>query len=352
VEETDGYYNEHFITLHDLLRDLTLMQSSNDPGQWERLNIDLRGKNQLPNWWDKRKEKSFIARLVTISSEKKRPSELSKMELMELPEAEVLVLNFWSKDYALPKFVGKMESLKALIVTSYKSFPAEVKNFNLLCPLKNLRRIRLDHISIPSLNLVPLENLQKISFYMCSIGKAFSNCPTKISELFPNITEMNVDFCNDLVELPAEICDIEPLEKLTISHCTKLRVLPEDIGKLENLEELRLRCCISLVVLPDSISKLSNLTFLDLSNCISIESLPEDIGGLHKLSKLNMTHCSRLPKLPWSVSNLTRLEDLICDEETQELWEPFLQPYLLKTVVKLAEEDINLNWLPLSKNIA
>ncbi|KAF3438919.1 hypothetical protein FNV43_RR17194 [Rhamnella rubrinervis] len=343
MKEVDGYYNKHFVTQHDLLRDLTMHQSSNDPGQWKRLNIDLRGKNQLPNWWDKRKEKSFSARLLTISSEKKLPSKLSKMEL---PEAEALLLNFWSKDYALPEFVEKMESLKALIITSYKTFPAELKNFELLGPLENLRRIRLERISIPSLTLVPLGNLQKISFYMCSIGKAFSNCSTKISELFPNLTEMNVDFCNDLVELPAEICDIETLEELTISHCTKLCALPEEIGKLENLKELRLRCCISLVGLPDSISKLSNLAFLDISDCISIESLPEDIGDLRKLSKLNMTHCSRLPTLPWSVSNLAQLEDLICDEEKQELWEPFLLPYLPNTVVKLAEVDINLNWLP------
>ena len=68
MKEVDGYYNEHFVTQHDLLRDLTMQPSSNDPGQWERLNIDLRGKNQLPNWWDKCKEKSFSARLLTISS--------------------------------------------------------------------------------------------------------------------------------------------------------------------------------------------------------------------------------------------------------------------------------------------
>ena len=281
-----------------------------------------------------------------VFTEKKLLPKLSKMEL---PEAEALVLNFWSKDYALPEFVEKMESLKALIVTSYKSFPAELKNFHLLGPLENLRRIRLERILIPSLTLVPLENLQKISFYKCSIGEAFSNCSIQISDMFPSLTEMNVDFCDDLVELPAEICDINPLEKLTISHCPKLCALPEEIGNLENLKELRLRCCISLVVLPDSICKLSELTFLDISDCISIESLPDDIGDLCNLSKLNMTHCSRLPKLPWSVSNLTRLKDLICDEEKQELWEPFLQLYLPKTVMRLAEEDINLNWLPQSQ---
>lgn len=254
---------------------------------------------------------------------------------MELPEAEVLVLNFQSKDYALPEFVEKLEKLKVLIITNCSSFPADLRNFQFLGSLEDLRRVRLEHISIPSLSLVSLENLQKISFYKCSIGEAFSNSSIQISDLFSNLTEMNVEFCNDLVKLPADIGDINPLEKLTISHCPKLLSLPAEIEKLENLKELRLRSCIGLVGLPDSISKLSNLTFLDISDCNSIKSLPEDIGDLRNLGKLNMKHCSSLQKLPWSVSNLTRLKDLICDEKNKGLWEPFL-PNLPNTTVRCA----------------
>ena len=95
---------------------------------------------------------------------------------MKLPKAEVLVLNFQSKDYALPKFVEEMENLKVLIVTNYSSFLTDLGNFQLLGSLEDLRRIRFERISIPSLSLVSLENLQKISFYKCSIGEAFSNC--------------------------------------------------------------------------------------------------------------------------------------------------------------------------------
>ncbi|KAF3438901.1 hypothetical protein FNV43_RR17176 [Rhamnella rubrinervis] len=330
--EKDGYYSEHFVTQPCLLRDLANHQSSQDPvEQRERLIMDLSG-DKHPKWWKEHKEQQFNTRLLSISTDEKFSS---KWFNMKLPKAEVLVLNFRSKDYALPKFVEEMENLKVLIVTNYSSIPADLRNFQLLGSLEDLRRIRLEHISIPSLSLVSLENLQKISFYNCNIDVAFSNCSTKISDLFPNLTEMNMDFCNDLVELPAEICDIETLEKLTISHCPNLRALPEEIGNLENLKGLRLRSCNSLVGLPDSICKLSNITFLDISDCNSIESLPEDIGNLRNLSKLNMKHCSSLQELPWSVSSLTRLEDVICDGKNKELWKPFL-PNLPHTTIRSA----------------
>lgn len=266
---------------------------------------------------------------------------------MQLPEAEVLVLNFRTKDYALPKFVEDMKKLKFLTVTNYNFFPAELSNFQLLGSLNFLKRIRLERISIPCITETPVElkNLQKISLFMCNIGEAFSNSSIKISELLPNLKEINVDFCNDLVELPAELCDIIHLKKLSITHCPKLSGLPDGIGKLVNLEVLRLRSCISLLELPENIKNLSKLTFFDISDCISIQKLPEHIGKLCNLRKLNMTRCSRLQNLPQSVMELEQLKVVICDGEREILWEPF-RSCLINVDIRSAKEDINLKWLP------
>lgn len=272
----------------------------------------------------------------------------SKWYDMQLPEAEVLVLNFQTKDYALPKFVKNMDKLKVLIVTNHSNFPAELSNFQFIGHLTNLKRIRLERISVPSMitkTNVPLKNLQKMSLYMCNIGEAFSNSCIQISYLFPNLREMNIDFCNDLVELPVGLCDIIHMKKLSITYCPKLSSIPNEIGKLVNLEVLRLRSCISLLGFPDSIRNLSKLTFLDISDCISIENLPEHMGELCSLRKLNMNHSSRLQELPKSVLDLENLKDLICDEEVKELWEPFL-PFLTNIAIRFPKEDINLNWLP------
>lgn len=68
VKEVDGYYSEHFVTQHDLLRDLAIHQSSSDPiGQRKRLIVEFSG-DDLPKWWKEQKEKPTNARLLSIST--------------------------------------------------------------------------------------------------------------------------------------------------------------------------------------------------------------------------------------------------------------------------------------------
>ncbi|KAM5576413.1 hypothetical protein ABKV19_007338 [Rosa sericea] len=341
--EVDGYYTEHFVSLHDILRELAIYQSSVESiEQRKRLIIDMSGDN-FPEWWTEQKCQPINAHLLSISTD---GDFSSKWPNMQLPQAKVLILNFQSKKYALPKFVEKMDKLKVLIVTKYGLLPAELDNFPLLGSLSNLKRIRFERISIPSISKIPvqLESLEKISLFMCKIGQAFSNCSIELADLLPNVVEMNIDYCNDLVELPAMLCDLISLKKLSITNSHKLSALPEDIGKLVNLKALRLRSCTDLSEIPDSIQSLINLTFLDISDCFSIKELPEHIGEMRSLETLNMRQCSRLQELPASVLDLEQLKDVICDEETKVLWEPYLS--VLKNIhVRVVKDDINLNWL-------
>ena len=237
-----------------------------------------------------------------------------------------------------------MSKLKVLIITNYSFFPAELSNFQLLDSLSNLKRIRLERIRIPSLKETPivLKKLLKLSLFMCEIGQAFTSI--KISEVFPNLEEMNIDYCNDLVELPAGLCDLIKLKMLSITHCHNLSALPKEIGNLFNLEVLRLRSCIDLENLPDSIYKLSKLIFLDISDCFSIRSLPERIGELQNLTKLNMNNCSRLLELPPSILDFKQLKYVVCDEELKEVWEFYLPDESI-IELKLAKDEVNLNWL-------
>ncbi|KAH0971375.1 hypothetical protein GBA52_023531 [Prunus armeniaca] len=341
-EDADGYYSEHFAIQHGMLRSLSIHESRQDPiGQ--RLIIDIHG-DELPTWWKENKHKTKKARLVSISTDGLHSP---KWHNMHLPKAEVLVLNFQTENYGLPKFVKKMSKLKVLIVTNYGVFQADLSNFKLLGSLPNLKRIRLERISIPSIskNSMQLKSLQKISLFMCSIGQAFSNSSIQILEAFPNLVEMNIDYCNDLVELPAKLCDLIRLKKLSITNCHKLSALPEEIGKLVNLEVLRLRSSTELERLPGSIKNLKKLSFLDIYNCLSIKNLPEEIGEMSDLRKINMGQCSRLQELPQSVLNLKELREVICDEETENLWgEPF-KSSLININITVAKEQHNLNWL-------
>ncbi|XP_050137535.1 probable disease resistance protein At5g66900 isoform X11 [Malus sylvestris] len=336
----DNYYSEHFVRQHDMLRDLGIYIAKLDPIEDRKRLIVVSGRNQ-PKWLREQKSQPINARLLSISSDGTYPTQ---WQSVHLPQVEVLVLNFKTENNALPEFVQKIDKLKVLIVTNYGLSPTELSNFNLLESLSNLKRIRLESISIHSItkNWVPLKSLKKISLFMCNMGQAFHNCSIKISDAWPGLEEMNIDYCDDLVELPAELCDLVHMKVLSITNCHQLSCLPEEIGNLKKLDVLRLRSCTELVRLPVSIENLTKLRCLDMYNCFGIRKLPEGIGKMRGLRKINMGQCSRLEELPLSVWDLDeQLEEVICDEEKKPFWDSFLA----RDKIKVTKENSSLNWL-------
>lgn len=257
-------------------------------------------------------------------------------------KAEVLVLNLRSSSYTIPKFMENMSELKVLIVTNYGFHLSELNRFEQLSSLSCLKRVRLEKISVPCLS--KLTNLQKLSLHMCNTSQAFKSCSIDISDALPNLVELSIDYCKDLVELPPGICKITPLEKISITNCHKFSSLPQEMKELKFLEVLRLSSCTNLVEIPNSISKLKNLSHLDISDCISLSKLPEDFGDLQNLEKIYMRSCSRC-ELPTSVMNLGNLKSVICDEETAASWEAFLPLLPNLKSIELLKVDINLDWL-------
>ncbi|KAJ4714947.1 Disease resistance protein [Melia azedarach] len=276
----DGSYNNHFVMQHDLLRELTIHQSMLEPiEQRKRLIVDISG-NKFPKWWEQ-KQQPINARLLSITTGETFSSNWYDMQV---PEVEVVVLNIRTMKYALPDFMQKMDKLKA-----------------------------------------------------------FQNSNLQISDAFPNLLEINIDYCNDLLELPDALCEIVSLKKLSITNCHKLSALPEGIGKLVDLEMLTLASCIDLSELPDTIENLSSLKYLDISECLSIKELPEQIGELCSLETLCMRGCNNC-ELPASILNLENLEVVKCDEETAHHWENFRLCFK-NLKIDVLREDINLNWL-------
>lgn len=267
---------------------------------------------------------------------------------MQLPDVKALVLNFESQIYALPPFIESMCQLKVLVLTNYGFHQAELKNFQLLDHLPNLKRIRLQHVSIPliSTSMLQLQNLQKISLVMCETKKMFDTCRLGAPCIWPNLVEINIDCCSDLVELPVRFYGLIHLKKLSITYCQELIQVHEDLGKLINLEVLRFYSCTKLSGLPRSVGCLQRLKFLDLSDCIAMACLPEEIGELQELRTIHMEGCSELAELPHSVSSLVQLQYVICNEETACSWRLYKR-YLKRLEIKVAKREANLNWLPL-----
>lgn len=255
--------------------------------------------------------------------------------IVKVEQIEVLILNLHTDKYTLPECIKDMTKLKVLIITNYNGFRfAELDNFEILGCLRNLRIIRLQQVSVPL--LCTLKTLRKLSLYNCKTRHDFQPDTISVSEVLPNLEELCIDYCKDLVTLPAGLCYVTSLKKLSITRCINFLAPPQEIGNLEKLKVLRLSSCAELGEIPASIGNLHELHFLDISGCASLQTLPEEFGDLQNLKELHMTGFSTLPL---SVTKLETLKYLICDQETAECWEHF-KPNLPN--LKIEEAEVNL----------
>ncbi|CAH8339884.1 unnamed protein product [Eruca vesicaria subsp. sativa] len=340
-ETEDGFYNEFLVTQHDILRELAIRQSELEPIlERKRLNMEIRD-DTFPDW-------SLNGPVVNASLLSISTDDLFSSNWVEIdcPNVEALVLILSSSDYALPSFIAGMRKLKVLTITNHGFYPARLTNFSCLSSLPNLKRIRLEKVSVTLLDIVQLQlvSLKKLSLVMCSFGDVFYDSEDiDVSKALPSLQEIDIDYCYDLDELPYWVCEVVSLKTLSITNCNKISLLPKAIGNLSKLEVLRVSSCINLSELPETVDRLSNLRFLDISHCLGLRKLPLEIGKLQKLKKISMRKCWRC-ELPDSVRDLEDLE-VKCEEETRlVLWERLMKKMTNLTVHE-EETEHNLNLL-------
>ncbi|KAG6766936.1 hypothetical protein POTOM_028114 [Populus tomentosa] len=292
LDEDDAIANLHELSDRNLIevvvtRELAIRESnSRSIEHRKRVLLEIM-ENKIPEWLMEQDQLSIGAKLLSISTDETFSSSWSTMQAPEV----------------------------------------EMKHSHQVGPPCKRRKLR---------------KLEKMSLVMCNIDQAFNKSTNKISNAFPKLVDLSIDYCNDLEELPTGFCDLVLLRKLSITNCHKLLALPEDMGNLLDLEVLRLNSCIELTGLPGTIGRLHKLQILDLSECLSVKELPEQIGQLHDLRKHYMIECSSC-ELPSSVENLVRLKEVIGDQETAMSWNRF-KPCLPSLTIKVHKEN-NLNWL-------
>lgn len=265
---------------------------------------------------------------------------------MHFPKAEVLILSFSSSMYFLPPFIDTMPNLKALVLINYGTSSTELGNLWAFTTLNNLRSLWFEKIRLPPLprTTIPLQNLRKISLVLCETNNGLNESKVDLSVTFPKLSDLTIDHCIDLKELPSSICEVRSLNSISISNCHDLYELPSELGKLESLEILRLYACPSLKRLPQSICRLRRLKYLDISQCINLGDLPEELGHLTSLEKIDMRECSQLRNLPRSSSSLKSLGHVVCDEEMALFWKE-AERNIPDLRVQVAEVCYNLDWL-------
>uniref|UniRef100_A0A0E0BUM1 Uncharacterized protein n=1 Tax=Oryza glumipatula TaxID=40148 RepID=A0A0E0BUM1_9ORYZ len=312
-------YHDFSVTQHDVLRDLALHMSGRDALNNRRRLVMPRREESLPKDWQRNKDTPFEAQIVSIHTGEMKESDWFQMSF---PKAEVLILNFASSVYYLPPFIATMQNLKALVLINYGTISATLDNLSAFTTLSDLRSLWLEKITLPPLpkTTIPLKNLRKISLVLCELTNSLRGSKVDLSMTFPRLSNLTIDHCIDLKELPSSICEISSLESISISNCHDLTELPYELGKLHCLSILRVYACPALWRLPPSVCSLKRLKYLDISQCVNLTDLPEELGHLTSLEKIDMRECSRLRSLPRSSSSLKSLGHVVCDEETALLW--------------------------------
>ncbi|PWZ57391.1 putative disease resistance protein [Zea mays] len=336
-------YHDYSVTQHDVLRDLALHMSGRDPLNKRRRLVMPRREETLPRDWQRNKDAPFEAQIVSIHTGEMKESDWFQMSF---PKAEVLILNFASSLYYLPPFIATMQNLKALVLINYGSGSAALDNLSAFTTLSGLRSLWLEKIMLPPLpkTTIPLRNLHMISLVLCELNSSLRGSTMDLSTTFPRLSNLTIDHCIDLKELPPSVCEIGSLETISISNCHDLTELPYELGRLRCLSILRVYACPALWRLPASVCSLKRLKYLDISQCINLTDLPEELGHLTSLEKIDMRECSRLRSLPRSSSSLKSLGHVVCDEETALLWREAEQ-VIPDLRVQVAEECYNLDWL-------
>lgn len=336
-------YFEISVSQHDVLRDLAIHLSNGKSINWRKRLLMPRRETGLPKEWERNMDQPFNAQIVSIHT-----GEMTEMDWfnMEFPKAEVLIINFSSSEYFLPHFINNMPKLRALVLINYSSSNAVLHNTLVFSNLAYLKSLWFEKVSVPQLpeTTTPLKNLRKISLVLCKINNSQDQSNLDMPLLFPRLSELTMDHCINLTELPSSICRIQTLKSLSITNCDSLIGLPTDLGKLKFLQILRIYACPNVEELSPGISGLIWLKYIDISQCINLISLPEEIGGCLSLEKIDMRECPQIKYLPKSLVSLRSLQRVICDEEISLQWGK-VSKAIPNLCVQVAEECFNLDWL-------
>ncbi|CAL2276540.1 unnamed protein product [Prunus armeniaca] len=124
----------------------------------------------------------------------------------------------------------------------------------------------------------------------------------------PKLQVLNLERCENLVEIHPSIAHLKWLTELTLDGCKSVKSLPSEV-EMDSLVYFSLDGCSKLKKIPEFSGQMENLSTLKL-NMTPIEKLPSSIGRLVGLTKLSVSNCKNLLGLPSEICNLKSLEVL------------------------------------------
>ncbi|KAG6628102.1 disease resistance protein Roq1-like [Carya illinoinensis] len=144
----------------------------------------------------------------------------------------------------------------------------------------------------------------------------FSDCEflTKISNISscPNLKEMHLDYCRNLIEVHDSVGFHDKLSELSIDECSNLKSFPRRL-QLRSLRFLSLRGCSSLQNFPEIECQIQYLRVIDLKGT-AIGELPSSIEHVTGLVRLILEDCVNLKHLPSCLLQWKFLRWLVLDD--------------------------------------
>ena len=131
----------------------------------------------------------------------------------------------------------------------------------------------------------------------------------------PNIKQLNLCECINLVKVHDTVGCLDKLESLDLTGCVGLKILPSCIT-MKSLKILILHKCKRVKRFPDISQEMENLKFLSLA-CTAIRELPSSFRNLSGLERLDIGSYSCTCHLPSSIYELPHLHGLFIHGSVQ-----------------------------------
>nr|XP_023922363.1 TMV resistance protein N-like [Quercus suber] len=218
------------------------------------------------------------------------------------------------------KSLEKMKKLKFLIVANvdicgdieYLSNELRLLDwpeFPLSSLPSNFRPQKLIALNMPQSQVI-LDKLLETGQFRNLTYMNFSSCQyiTKLSDLSittPNIKQLNLMECRNLVEVHDSVGCLDKLEKLELYNCTKLRILPSFL-MMKSLKHLDIYQCTRLEKFPDIPHEMDGLKYLTLIGT-AIRELPPSFGNLTGLEHLHL-RSSQFSGVIYNLQHLSQLQ--------------------------------------------
>lgn len=144
------------------------------------------------------------------------------------------------------------------------------------------------------------KSLTYMNFRSCQYIRKLSD----LSIATPNIKEIDLCQCRNLVKVHDCVGHLEKLEKLDLIGCTGLQILPSCLT-MKSLKQLILYECSRLEKFPNISHEMNGLEYLTLFGT-AIKELPPSFGNFTRLEKLHLGS----GYLPIGIYNMQNLREL------------------------------------------